>query len=596
MNRTTHMMNLTAALAVAVAPLASVSAQQPPAQPPRPAQTARPATPAVAPVPAPPRAIEGQWELPRLADEMRELAREQARLGQAMAREEMEMARELAREQARVGQQFAREHAELAREQARMAGEDVRMSGQLARELADQARALAPVVAPMPALAPVPALAPHIDGHLLDFPGMHAPGAMPPAPWGQRDPADSLWRAANEAMNRGDYRRAAAIFKEIPQKFQYSAYAADAMYWTAHALYRVGSTPDLQEALQALDQLKQKYPNSRLRGSQTDVAALQVRIAGVLSARGQGGSEIVRNALAQRSSVCDTEEQQIRAAALNALMQTDEAAAVDYAQKMLARKDDCSREIRRTAVFLIGNRPSAQSVATLISVAKTDPAQDVRQSAVSYLGRIPGDEALSALEDLAKSDTAQQIQREAIRQLARSSSPRARAGIKSIIERNDVAENLRVTALDALDPERSTQEDVAWLQATYARVDSPRIKSRIISAMARIGGAQNERWFVSLANNESESIDVRIEALRRGGPSMDIAALGRLYDQTGQRQLRYELVRQLGNRREPESIDKLGDIAKTGTDPEVRKRAIEALMSKKDDRATKLVLQLIDRP
>lgn len=594
MNRTTHVARLTAAITFLAA---SAAAQPPrPAQAPRPATPPSPPAPAIAPTPALPL-IQGQWELPRLADEMREVAREQARLEAMLSREQFRMQEEFAREQARVQSEISREQAMIIREQAMRMGEDARMSEQLVRELADQARALAPLppMAPMPAIAAMPAIAPRLEEHMIDF-GMHRAEAMPPASWAQRDPADSLWRAGNEAMNRGDYRRAAAIFKEIPQKFQYSAYAADAMYWTAHALYRVGSTPDLQEALQTLEQLKQKYPNSRLRGSQTDVAALQVRIAGVLSARGQGGSEIVRNALAQRSNVCDTEEQQIRAAALNALMQTDEAAAVDYAQKMLARKDDCSREIRRTAVFLIGNRPSAQSVATLISVAKTDPAQDVRQSAVTYLGRIPGDEALSALEELAKSDTAQQIQREAIRQLARSSSPRARTGIKSIIERSDVAENLRATALDALDPERSTQEDVAWLQATYAKVDSPRIKSRIISAMARIGGAQNERWFVSLANNESESIDVRVEALRRGAPSMDIAALGRLYDQTGQRQLRYELVRQLGNRREPESIDKLGDIAKTGTDPEVRKRAIEALISKKDERATKLVLQLIDRP
>ena len=77
---------------------------------------------------------------------------------------------------------------------------------------------------------------------------------------------------------------------------------------------------------------------------------------------------------------------------------------------------------------------------------------------------------------------------------------------------------------------------------------------------------------------------------------MDIAALGRLYDQTGQRQMRTELVRQLGSRKEPESIDKLGDIAKNGTDPEVRKRAIDALSNKKDERAVKLLLALIDRP
>ena len=111
----------------------------------------------------------------------------------------------------------------------------------------------------------------------------------PPAPWAQSDPADSMYKAAYDVMNKGDYRKAAQLFKEIPAKFKYSQYAVEAMYWTAHALYRVGTTPDLQEALQTLETLKATYPTTRIRGNQADVGALQMRIAGVLSTRGRGG-------------------------------------------------------------------------------------------------------------------------------------------------------------------------------------------------------------------------------------------------------------------------------------------------------------------
>jgi HEAT repeat protein len=506
-----------------------------------------------------------------MAEETREMALEQSRLGREMALE------------------YARGAADAAREQAQLALEQRAAAALMQAD----ARAMAEQIRGQVATAVAPALA-NAAAALGDLGSAFA--TRPPSPWAQRDPADSLYRVAYETMNKGDYRKAAALFREIPQKFQYSAYAADAMYWAAHALYRVGTTPDLQDALQTLEQLKQKYPNSRLRGSQADVATLQVRIAGVLSARGQGGSDIVKRALAQGTNICDAEEQQIRSAALNALMQTDPDAASDYAQKVLGRKDDCSRDIRRTAVFLIGNRGDPKAAATLMGVARNDPAADVRSAAIQYLGRMPGDDALGLLEELARSDADAQVQREAIRQLARSANPKARGGIKALVERNDVSENLRITALDALDPERSTQEDVAWLQATYAKVESPRVRSRIISAMARIGGAQNEKWFATLANNENESIDVRVEALRRAAPAMDVAALGRLYDQTGQRQLRSELIRQLGNRREPEAIDKLGEIVKTGTDPQLRTRAIEVLSNSKDPRAAKLLLSLIDRP
>ena len=412
---------------------------------------------------------------------------------------------------------------------------------------------------------------------------------------GQGTPADSLYRRAHDELNRGDYRKAAALFKEVWGKYPNAGVAPDAMYWQSHSLYRVGTTPDLQDALTVLDQLRTKYPARRDRGAQGDVGALQMRIAGVLSTRGMGGQDLVKRALAENANVCDREDQQVRAAALNALMQTDRDAAIQYAQRMLTRKDDCSTDLRRSAVFLLGNKRDAQASATLITVARTDPDYGVRASAINYLGRLPGDDALTALEELTRAGDDDRVKREAIRALARHESPRARASIKALVERADNSESLRMSALDALEPERASADDLAWLQGLYAKVDSPRMKARVISAVARIGGAQNEKWFTTLANNENESIDVRLVAVQRVGPTMDIAALGKLYDATGQRRLRMELVSQFGRRKEAEATDKLVAIAKTGTDVEVRRGAIDALVRKKDPRATKLLLELIEK-
>ena len=412
---------------------------------------------------------------------------------------------------------------------------------------------------------------------------------------GQGTPADSAYRRAHDELNRGDYRKAATLFKDVWGKYPTARVAPDAMYWQAHALYRVGTTPDLQDALTVLDQLRTKYPARRDRDEQGDVGALQMRIAGVLSTRGMGGQELVKRALAENANACDREDQQVRAAALNALMQTDQDAAIQYAQRMLTRKDECSTELRRSAVFLLGNKRDAQASATLITVARTDPNYGVRVAAINYLGRLPGDDAVAALEELTRSGDDDRIKREVIRALARHQSPRARASLKALVERADNSESLRITALDALEPERTSADDLAWLQGLYPKVDSPRMKARVISAVARIGGAQNEKWFTTLANNENESIDVRLVAVQRIGPTMDIASLGKLYDATGQRRLRMELVNQFGRRKEAEATDKLVSIAKTGTDVEVRRGAIDALVRKKDPRATKMLLELIEK-
>jgi TolA-binding protein len=77
-------------------------------------------------------------------------------------------------------------------------------------------------------------------GGVQDSTGIGDPIA--PAPWIRGDPADSLYRAAREALDRRDYRRAADLFGEISTKYSSSGYAADALYWRAFALYRLGST------------------------------------------------------------------------------------------------------------------------------------------------------------------------------------------------------------------------------------------------------------------------------------------------------------------------------------------------------------------
>jgi len=253
-------------------------------------------------------------------------------------------------------------------------------------------------------------------------------------------------------------------------------------------------------------------------------------------------------------------------------------------------------QLRRNAVMITARKRDAQTVATLASVAKSDPSSEVRQSAVRYLAGMSGDDALAALEDLLKSSDDQNVQREAVRSLVTHSSPRARQAARAIIERNDAAEAIRVSALRAFDRDRSTTEDATWLRNIYPKVDNARVKAEIVQSITRIGGDGMDQWFLALARNEDESLEARNSAIRRAAQTMDIVGLGRFYDQVAQRQLRETVISALGERREPETIDKLVDIAKNGTDPALRRTAISALTRKKDPRANKALLDLIDKP
>src|SRR5437868_1883933 len=101
---------------------------------------------------------------------------------------------------------------------------------------------------------------------------------LPPEPWAKADPADSLYRLAREAMSRGDYKRAAELFHRIPERYPQSAYASQAIYYEAFALYRSGGDDDLAAARDRLNQLKQRDPQIW----KNDGAVLLTRVCGEL--------------------------------------------------------------------------------------------------------------------------------------------------------------------------------------------------------------------------------------------------------------------------------------------------------------------------
>src|SRR3954453_5983841 len=189
-----------------------------------------------------------------------------------------------------------------------------------------------------------------------------------------------------------------------------------------------------------------------------------------------------------------------------------------------------------------------------------------------------------------------QLQRAAIEALGRSDNPRARQSLRNVIERTDLNENLRITALTSVDAAH-TPDNGAYIRAIYPRLETPRLKAAAVRAAARIGGSDNDQWLLSLVRNQNEPSEVRASALRYAGRStvVPVADLAKMYDAAADRPLREQLIRLYAERTEPEATDKLLDIARAGTDPDMRRYAISALSRKNDPRTKKLLLEIIDR-
>ncbi|MEP6831990.1 MAG: HEAT repeat domain-containing protein [Gemmatimonas sp.] len=402
------------------------------------------------------------------------------------------------------------------------------------------------------------------------------------------DPADSLYRVANEAMNRGDYRRSADLFAQVQVKYPKSTRLTRAAYNESLMRYRLGTTDELKTALRVITD---KTKISATSGDfANEVGNLTMRVRGALAQRGDAEQQRIVAQEAQKGG-CDREEMQVQAEALSAMASADMNAAVPMLRRVLARKDPCMLDLRRSALRILLRRQDTAATNAAIAVAKNnDETLELRMEAVSQLARLPGDNALATLEELMRTSNEREIQRAAVRALSNTDNARARTSVRTIIERNDVSEELRIEAVNSFQKERNSPEDATYLRSLYGRVQSERVKNAVLSAISRMGGMENDQFLMGIARNAGESSDVRsyaIGRLSRSNTSIAVSDIGKLYDAAESRSLRSQVVNVLGQRKEPEALDKLIEILKTSTDYTIRSQVVQFLARNPDPKAKK---------
>jgi HEAT repeat protein len=426
--------------------------------------------------------------------------------------------------------------------------------------------------------------------------------ARPRAAWSQGEPADSLYRLAREALNRGEYRRAAQLFNEVTTKFKTSEYAAHSAYWEAFARYRLGTTEELRTALAILDAKNEVTVQlqSMRRESNIDVPALRARIQGALAARGDEAAARALRSEANQANGCDREEVSVRAEALSALGQMDVNAAMPAVRKVLANRDECTVELRRRALYLLGRENVEGRTAIFLDVAKNDSDAGIRGEAMSWLARTADANAVPMLQELLRTTDDERTQRSAVSALGSIDNDAARRAIRTIIEREDAAERVRYEAILTVTRKRGedrlpSADDLTYLRQLYPKLTSTRLRQAVLSALARVETAENKQFFQSVVRNTNESSSVRASAMQRLGGMLTLEELTRMYDVADARSLREQILYALYERKEPESVDKMIDIARKDTDPQIRRHAITLLARRKDPRAQQLLQELIDK-
>ncbi len=449
------------------------------------------------------------------------------------------------------------------------------------------------------------------------------PAEAPREPWLQGDPADSVYRAAREALNQQNFRVAADLFAQINARFPKSGYAPDALYWQAFALYRLGGKSDLKTALASLKQQKSKYPDAATKG---DTAALEERIQGEL-ARRYGDPEARAYVTKSAQSVatpptppvppthpvppvppvppdhamhgddrCAEDDDDMKVAALNALIHMDGDKARPILQKVLARRDAASVCLRRKAVFLIAQGDAEGAEDILLETARKDPDVEVREQAIFWLSQVGSDRAVSALDSILRTSTDRRIQDKAIFALSQQDAPKARQSLRAFAERTDAPQELREQAVFWIG-QSGGKESLTYLRELYGRVKNQELQNKILFAVSQGGGAEAGKWLVSVARDRTQSIELRKQALFWAGQGdAPLAELTSLYNAFDDREMKDQLIFVYSQRDETAAVDKLLEIARKDPDSELRKKALFWLGQSDDPRAAEALQQIIEQP
>lgn len=483
----------------------------------------------------------------------------------------------------------------------------------------------------MKAFALIVVTAAFTAGPVADSPTGAVRGARYTAATIMQDPADSLYRAARESFNKGEFSRAAEIFERVVERYPNSSYQGNAMYFLAFSYYRIGGTEKMRSAIETLTRLKATHPNV----AKGDAATLRTRICGELARQGDEACaaevsasarsierttrEIEKSAKAAEKAEKDAErasksssrssssgapagcpnendEDDERVAALNALLQMDADRAVPILTKVLERRDACSVGLRRKAVFLLSQKRTPETADALLRIARNDPDAEVRQQAVFWLSQVPDERAVDMLQEILRSSKDEELQNKALFALSQHRSGRGSAILRDFATRTEASTELRGQAIFWLG-QRASTENNEFLRGLYTRLTSDELKEKVLFSLSQRRGMGNEQWLMNIAVNDREDIELRKKALFWAGQSgAGLDAIIPLYSRISNREMKEQVIFVLSQRHNnTAAVDKLIDIAKNDKDPELRKKAIFWLGQSRDPRVQQFLVDLINR-
>ena len=267
---------------------------------------------------------------------------------------------------------------------------------------------------------------------------------------------------------------------------------------------------------------------------------------------------------------------------------------------MLERDDECSAHLRYLSINWLAGKETEEARDLLIEVARDHPDTRTRQWAVTHLANFESPEVSEVLVSFLRESDDHEVQEAAIYGLSRQESDEATQALIDFASDESKAKLPRQRAA-VLVAERAAQ---GALWRIFNRLDSDDIKRSylgIVGARAESGELGVASWLLPVVVDVGHSEDVRAAALKAWSrqPSLDLEDVQRTYENLESAELRDQFLYALYEKAESDEenadavIDKMIELARQETDPEVRRRAVYWLGRTGSERAVAFLLEIL---
>ncbi len=409
--------------------------------------------------------------------------------------------------------------------------------------------------------------------------------------------ARKLYRDGQEALSRYQYKTAVKYFREVHERYESSKFAADALYWQAFALYRLGTKSALEDARRALELQKEAYRDA---DTSDDASALYYRVLEKLA--GKGDSQAAQRLMGLADDEFEKQEQgedkydhETKMAALQALINMNPEKAVPFLKKILKDKDPHNAEMREQALFLLSQHGGDESAELLMDIARNDPDANVRKQAVFWLSQAHSEEATDFLLEILEETDDPEVKEQAIFALAQHGGDRAHRILEKIAQDEDTPRETRQNAIFWLG-QSGGPDEIDFLKDLFGRIDEKELKENIIFAVCQNSKGENSRWLMDIVLDEKESIDTRKSALFWAGQQghINLDKLRELYKTLPSMEVREQVIFVLSQRHERKALDIMMDLAREERNPELRKQLVFWIGQSGDARAEDFLLEIIN--